>query len=51
MGWTDQAFDWLGTALDERSGWLTYLNVEPRLDTVRSDPRFNELLQRVRLRP
>jgi TolB-like protein len=51
MGWTDQAFDWLGKALDERSGWLTYLNVEPRLDTVRSDPRFNELLQRVRLRP
>jgi TolB-like protein/Flp pilus assembly protein TadD len=51
MGWTDQAFDWLGKALDERSGWLTYLNVEPRLDTVRSDPRFNELLRRVRLRP
>jgi TolB-like protein len=51
MGWTDQAFDWLGKALDERSGWLTYLNVEPRLDTVRSDPRFNELLRGVRLRP
>jgi hypothetical protein len=51
MGWTDQSFDWLGRALDERSGWLTYLNVEPRLDTVRSDPRFNELLRRVRLRP
>ena len=51
MGWTDQAFDWLGKALDERSGWLTYLNVEPRLDTVRGDPRFDELLRRVRLRP
>jgi TolB-like protein/Tfp pilus assembly protein PilF len=51
MGWTDQAFDWLGKALDERSGWLTYLNVEPRMDTVRSDPRFNELLRRVRLHP
>jgi TolB-like protein/Tfp pilus assembly protein PilF len=46
---TDQAFEWLNKAHEERSGWLTYLKVEPRLDTLRSDPRFNDLLRRVSL--
>ena len=51
LGWTDQAFDWLDRAHAERSGWLTYLRVEPRLDHLRGDPRFLGLLQRVRLSP
>jgi TolB-like protein/Tfp pilus assembly protein PilF len=46
---TDQAFEWLNKAHEERSGWLTYLKVEPRLDTLRGDPRFNDLLRQVRL--
>ena len=49
LGWTDQAFEWLGKAHDERSGWLTYLKVEPRLDSLRSDPRFAAMLKRCRL--
>jgi TolB-like protein/Flp pilus assembly protein TadD len=49
LGWTDQAFEWLDRAHEERSGWLTYLKVEPRLDALRSDPRFDDLLHRVRL--
>jgi hypothetical protein len=51
LGRTDQAFDWLNKAYQERSGWLTYLKVEPRLDTLRGDSRFNDLLRRVRLIP
>jgi TolB-like protein/Tfp pilus assembly protein PilF len=51
LGRTDQAFDWLNKAYEERSGWLTYLKVEPRLDTLRGDSRFNDLLRRVRLIP
>jgi len=51
FGWTDQAFDWLSKALEERSGWLAYLNVEPRLDTLRRDSRFDDLLRGVRLIP
>jgi TolB-like protein/Tfp pilus assembly protein PilF len=51
LGWTDQAFDWLNKAHEERSGWMTYLKVEPRLDTLRGDSRFNDLLRRVRLIP
>jgi hypothetical protein len=51
LGWTDRAFEWLDKAHQERSGWLTYLKADPRLDTLRGDPRFNELLRRVRLIP
>jgi TolB-like protein/Tfp pilus assembly protein PilF len=50
FGWADQAFDWLSKALEERSGWLAYLNVEPRLDTLRRDSRFDDLLRGVRLK-
>jgi TolB-like protein/DNA-binding XRE family transcriptional regulator len=49
LGWTDQAFEWLDKAYQERSGWLTYLRVEPRLDSLRMDARFGEMLHRLRL--
>src|SRR6202790_2212011 len=51
LGWTDQAFEWLDRAYEERSGWLTYLKIEPRLDTLRGDSRFHDLLRRIRLIP
>jgi TolB-like protein/Tfp pilus assembly protein PilF len=49
LGWTDQAFEHLSQAYKERSGWLTYINVDPRLDTLRTDARFIDLQHRVRL--
>jgi len=49
LGDKDLALEWLSRAHDERSGLLIYLNVEPVFDNVRSDPRFAELLRRVRL--
>jgi tetratricopeptide (TPR) repeat protein len=51
LGWKDQALDYLARAHQERSGWITYLKVDPRLDPLRSDDRFVELLRRVRLAP
>ncbi len=51
MGWNDQALEYLARAHQERSGWITYLNVDPRLDPLRHDPRFVDLLRRVRLAP
>jgi len=45
----DEAFAWLERALEQRSLWLGYLNVEPQLDPLRSDQRFQELLRRVGL--
>ena len=47
----ERAFSWLDRAFEERSLWMGYLNVEPQLDPVRSDPRFQHLLQRVGLIP
>jgi tetratricopeptide (TPR) repeat protein len=51
LGETEQALEWLEKAYGERSGWLVYLQVEPRLDRLRSDQRFGDLLRRVGLAP
>ena len=49
LGETEQAFAWLEKAYAERAGWLVYLQVEPRLAQLRSDPRFGSLARRVGL--
>ncbi|MDT7806531.1 MAG: eukaryotic-like serine/threonine-protein kinase [Acidobacteriota bacterium] len=46
LGELDAAFNWLARAEEEHSVGLTYLRVDPRLDRLRADPRFSELLQR-----
>ncbi|MBS0382449.1 MAG: TIR domain-containing protein [Proteobacteria bacterium] len=51
LGWKDQAFEYLSKAYDERSGWMTYLKGDSRLDPLRSDTRFQDLMQRLRLAP
>jgi TolB-like protein/Flp pilus assembly protein TadD len=48
----DRAFEWLYRARDERSLWLNlFIKDDPRLDGLRSDQRFRDLLQRLNLRP
>jgi serine/threonine-protein kinase len=49
LGDRDAMFDWLDRAYEERSAWLAYLAVDPRLDGVRDDDRFRTLLRAVRL--
>ncbi len=51
LGNTDQAFASLQKAIEARSTRLVRLNVEPRFEKLRYDPRFTELVQRVGLRP
>ncbi len=42
----DEAFRWLDIAGRENAVGLSYVRVDPRLNKVRSDPRFDELLRR-----
>jgi tetratricopeptide (TPR) repeat protein len=49
LGRTDEAFRWLERGLRERSDLLVYLNVDPRLDPIRTDPRFAGLVAAVGL--
>jgi serine/threonine-protein kinase len=49
LGWKDQAFAYLSMAYEERSGWMTYINIDRRLDPLRTDARFIEFVHRVRL--
>ncbi len=49
LGEKDDAFNWLDSAVVKRSGSVRYLKIEPRLDPLRSDPRFDGLLRRVGL--
>jgi TolB-like protein/Tfp pilus assembly protein PilF len=47
LGEIDHAFDWLEKAYEERSYWLTFLQVDPVLDNLRSDTRYTDLLHRM----
>ena len=49
LGEQEQALAWLEKAYEERSEWLVWLKVDPKLDSLRSDPRFADLVQRVGL--
>jgi tetratricopeptide (TPR) repeat protein len=49
LGENDQGFKWLDKAYEEHDGWMCNLKVEPRLDSVRSDPRFKVLLKKMNL--
>ena len=43
----DQAFDSLEQAYQVRSDCMPFLVVDPRMDAIRSDPRFQRLLKRI----
>jgi len=47
LGEKDTAFDWLKKAVDERSTFLVYSKWEPRLDPLRADPRFGQMLKKI----
>jgi tetratricopeptide (TPR) repeat protein len=49
LGEKDQALTWLEKANEERDPWVVGIKVEPMFDSLRSDPRFLDLLHRVGL--
>jgi hypothetical protein len=48
-GEKDKALDWLERAYSQHSNVMTYLKVEPEFDSLRGDPRFQDLLHRAGL--
>jgi serine/threonine protein kinase/tetratricopeptide (TPR) repeat protein len=44
----DKTFEWLEKAFDDRSAILIWLGVEPVFKPLRDDPRFQDLLHRIR---
>jgi TolB-like protein/DNA-binding winged helix-turn-helix (wHTH) protein len=48
VGDKDQALVWLDKAFESRSGWIPTIKFDPLLDDLRSEPRFQDLVRRVR---
>jgi serine/threonine protein kinase/tetratricopeptide (TPR) repeat protein len=49
LGNKEKVFEWLEKAYEERAGFLVYLNVEAAFDSLRSEPRFQDLVRRMKL--
>ncbi len=47
IGNKDQAFEYLEKSLQRREWGIHILEVDPRLDSLRDDPRYAELVRRV----
>jgi hypothetical protein len=50
LGDVDGAFSWLEKAFQVTSSWITlFLKSDPRIYVLRPDPRYHDLLRRMKL--
>jgi serine/threonine-protein kinase len=49
LGEKDKVFEWLDKAYEDHDSGLVSIAVEPMFDPVRSDPRFKDILRRMKL--
>ena len=49
LGEDDRGFEWLDKAFEDGDHWLEYIKVFPGFDSVRTDPRYAALLQKLGL--
>ncbi len=49
LGEKDKAFAWLEKAFEQHSPMMAWLEVDPRFDSLREEPRFRDLVRRVGL--
>ena len=47
LGEKDEAMAWLERAYEEHDQWMVYINSYPGWDDLRSEPRFQALVQRM----
>jgi hypothetical protein len=47
LGEKDKAFEWLNRGYEERACCLILLKTDQMLKSLRSDPRYNELLKKM----
>jgi serine/threonine-protein kinase len=48
-GEKNKAFEWLERAYVQRDGGLTDIKFDPRLDSLRADPRYKAFLRKMKL--
>ncbi len=51
LGKRDEALHWLETAYHERDVWMVFSKTDPRLDDLRPDPRFQDLMRGMNFPP
>jgi len=49
LGRTDEAFAALEEGYRSRAEWMSYLKIDPQMDTLRRDPRYTTLLKLLNL--
>lgn len=49
LGEKEKAFEWLRQAYEEHAGQLICIKVDPWIENLRSDPRYKELLKKMKL--
>jgi tetratricopeptide (TPR) repeat protein len=47
LGEPDEAFKWLDAAVRVRDEWATFIQADFRLDPLRADPRYRDLVRRM----
>jgi adenylate cyclase len=48
LGETDKTFEWLEKGFEQRDPKMTFLKVDPKWNNLRSEPRFIDLMRRMK---
>jgi hypothetical protein len=51
LGKKDEAFTWFEKTFDARDPVTLQFNIDPAYDSLRSDPRYAKLVERIGLKP